>query len=157
MPENPYEPPKTGPQGNAKRQRLVLALLTGLTVPAATIAGSTLCTVMRQGMAPNGSIWLAIAAGTVASFAVLVASDWYRQRQTSAPSRPAYRAAAMGMALATPIALALLLGGGALVAYSPLELPRALAVGSLVVVASFLILSLGGWIAIRRRRRSGVK
>lgn len=155
MPENPYESPKGEPNRVAKRQRLVLGLLAGLTVPAATIAGTTLCAAVRQSMQPIGVTWVAIAAGALASFGVLVTSDWYMQRQISVQNRPAYLSAVIGMVLAAPIALALLFGGVSAVAFSPLELPWALFAGSLVVVASFLVLNLGGWIAIRRQRHSG--
>jgi uncharacterized oligopeptide transporter (OPT) family protein len=99
-----------------------------------------------------GNVWVAIAVGVAASFGVLVASDWYKRRQTTARNRPGYFAAAMGMALTAPFALALLIGGGSLIANSPLELSWALSAGAIVVVAFFLILSLGGWIATGRQR-----
>jgi hypothetical protein len=159
MPENPYQPPQEVNESGAKRQRLVLGLLGGLTVPAATIAGSTVCTAVARmpTFVTYGNVWVAIAVGVAASFGVLVASDWYKRRQTTARNRPGYFAAAMGMALTAPFALALLFGGGSLIANSPLELSWALSAGAIVVVAFFLILSLGGWIATGRQRDQDAK
>ena len=96
------------------------------------------------------SFCTAISVGSVASLLVLLAVDWYYQRQ-----RLPIWSAITGMLLALPIALPLAVFLG-LAAYDrgAQRLPGGLYIALTGYFSFFLTLSLGGWIAIRRVRRA---
>jgi hypothetical protein len=125
-----------------------------LAIAVAGIIGGLLFVAVMEGLysikAYFEAPFAAVSLGASASLIVLVATDWYFQRQ-----RPACLSAFLGMLTASPIAL--LIGVGfALYAYylGAKGLDGQLGAALSAYISFFLTLSVGGWIAIRSMPRT---
>lgn len=152
MPVNPYESPRT--VSHDKRPREAVSVRASASVIVVALAGIVGGSLFIAILLTAQSNWFqaALPSGIAATLMVLLAADWYIQRQ-----RPALGSAVIGFLLASPLALVVAFAFG-LVAYgmATKNVPGAAIVASLSYGSFFLTISLGGWIAICRARRTAI-
>jgi hypothetical protein len=148
-PINPYESPR--PVGETENRVSVTANSPALVATAvvfiAGVTGGISFVAMRY--ASGGNYNVAVVIAIVLNFFVLNTAEGFIYQR-----RPSFASAVIGMLLASPIAYGIAFWIG-LQWYDMYvqRIPGAFLVGWLAYVTFFLILSLGGWLAICRTHR----
>lgn len=150
---NPYQPPQTPPEPNPVRRTIVLTILVLLAVPAAGIAGGSMCT---------GLLVLAPQLGPLpflAGFVLLVALLYGLHYSCANDTKALHGWGILGLALATPIALV----AGGLISHRtivPFQLPYGLTDAHYYLAAgcaAFTIWGIGFWLGLSGKLRdSGI-
>jgi len=163
MSENPYESPKAPCEGKAKapspiRQRANPAagcILSILAIPAAAIAGGTVCT--RAALVAPARLEFSVPVGTVLGLIVISAMlvglhGLLRRARGDQVERPSFVGAIIGLSLAAPVAMFVPWRVLMVLMESELAGEWIIEYGAYILgVSRFAILSFGFWLGLRWR------